>query len=83
MNHQYPLITDSGGFQVFSLAYGSVQREISTQGKELEKADQNEEEEGVKKRRKFDSGNSVIKVNTILLKLIHYLLFPFGFYLLD
>ena len=32
-----PLITDSGGFQVFSLAYGSVHEELSTGG-ELKRA---------------------------------------------
>ena len=32
-----PFITDSGGFQVFSLAYGSVQAELSSQG-ELKRA---------------------------------------------
>eukprot|EP00559_Dactyliosolen_fragilissimus_P002953 CAMPEP_0184862576 /NCGR_PEP_ID=MMETSP0580-20130426/7026_1 /TAXON_ID=1118495 /ORGANISM="Dactyliosolen fragilissimus" /LENGTH=255 /DNA_ID=CAMNT_0027360509 /DNA_START=407 /DNA_END=1171 /DNA_ORIENTATION=- len=32
-----PLITDSGGFQVFSLAYGSVQESLDTQG-ELKRA---------------------------------------------
>lgn len=32
-----PLITDSGGFQVFSLAYGSVQEELSSGG-ELKRA---------------------------------------------
>lgn len=32
-----PFITDSGGFQVFSLAYGSVQEELSSQG-ELKRA---------------------------------------------
>ena len=58
MNHKHPLITDSGGFQVFSLAYGSVQREIST-GKVL---DESTIEDGVKKRRQFAAGSSVIKV---------------------
>lgn len=32
-----PFITDSGGFQVFSLAYGSVHEELSSQG-ELKRA---------------------------------------------
>ena len=57
MNHRYPLITDSGGFQVFSLAYGSVHREVTT-GQPLEA----QEEAGVKKRRSFASGSSVLKV---------------------
>ncbi len=30
-----PMITDSGGFQVFSLSYGSVHKEIKSQGKKL------------------------------------------------
>jgi queuine tRNA-ribosyltransferase len=36
-NRDGPFITDSGGFQVFSLAYGSVQEELSSKG-ELKKA---------------------------------------------
>lgn len=32
MNRPYPIITDSGGFQVFSLAYGSVKEEIKSKG---------------------------------------------------
>ena len=35
--HDRPFITDSGGFQVFSLAYGSVQEELSSKG-ELKRA---------------------------------------------
>ena len=33
MNRTMPIITDSGGFQVFSLAYGSVHDEIKSKGK--------------------------------------------------
>lgn len=33
MNRSSPLITDSGGFQVFSLAYGSVHEELKSSGK--------------------------------------------------
>jgi queuine tRNA-ribosyltransferase len=33
MNRNRPIITDSGGFQVFSLAYGSVHDELSMKGK--------------------------------------------------
>lgn len=33
MNRSMPLITDSGGFQVFSLAYGSVHDELKSRGK--------------------------------------------------
>ncbi len=32
MNRQQPIITDSGGFQVFSLAYGGVANEIKSRG---------------------------------------------------
>ncbi|MBL4819189.1 MAG: tRNA-guanosine(34) transglycosylase [Deltaproteobacteria bacterium] len=32
MNRGMPIITDSGGFQVFSLAYGSVASELKSQG---------------------------------------------------
>jgi queuine tRNA-ribosyltransferase len=32
MNRKMPLITDSGGFQVFSLAYGTVHQELKSQG---------------------------------------------------
>lgn len=32
MNRPFPLITDSGGFQVFSLAYGGVTKELKSQG---------------------------------------------------
>lgn len=33
INRKNPLITDSGGFQVFSLAFGSVHEELKSQGK--------------------------------------------------
>ncbi|HJN37301.1 MAG TPA: tRNA guanosine(34) transglycosylase Tgt [Gammaproteobacteria bacterium] len=33
MNRHAPIITDSGGFQVFSLAYGSVANELKSSGK--------------------------------------------------
>lgn len=33
INYHAPLITDSGGFQVFSLAYGSVHSELKSHGK--------------------------------------------------
>lgn len=32
MNRKHPLITDSGGFQVFSLAYGTVKDELKSKG---------------------------------------------------
>ena len=33
MNRKTPIITDSGGFQVFSLAYGTVFEELKSSGK--------------------------------------------------
>jgi queuine tRNA-ribosyltransferase len=33
MNRNMPIITDSGGFQVFSLAYGTVKEELKSKGK--------------------------------------------------
>lgn len=33
IKRKHPLITDSGGFQVFSLAYGSVHNELKSRGK--------------------------------------------------
>jgi queuine tRNA-ribosyltransferase len=33
MNRTMPIITDSGGFQVFSLAYGSIKDELKSKGK--------------------------------------------------
>lgn len=36
INRQLPIITDSGGFQVFSLAYGSVEGELKSKGKKTE-----------------------------------------------
>ncbi|HPE84687.1 MAG TPA: tRNA-guanine transglycosylase, partial [Chlamydiales bacterium] len=32
INRKLPIITDSGGFQVFSLAYGSVANELKSKG---------------------------------------------------
>ena len=32
MNRPFPIITDSGGFQIFSLAYGSVKDELKSKG---------------------------------------------------
>lgn len=36
INRHLPIITDSGGFQVFSLAYGSVEGEIKSEGRKRE-----------------------------------------------
>ena len=35
MNRQMPLITDSGGFQVFSLMYGGITKELKSNGKKI------------------------------------------------
>ncbi len=37
MNRKQPLITDSGGFQVFSLMYGTVNEELKSKGKKQQK----------------------------------------------
>ncbi len=48
INRKLPIITDSGGFQVFSLAYGSVASELKSQGtKKTEQAVLKINEEGV------------------------------------
>ena len=39
INRNAPIITDSGGFQVFSLAYGTVKDELKSKG--TKKADNN------------------------------------------
>ena len=36
MNRTMPIITDSGGFQVFSLAYGGVASELKSKGKKIQ-----------------------------------------------
>jgi len=51
-----PFITDSGGFQVFSLAYGSVQEELSSKG-ELKRAG------GGKKNYRNGMGKDAVKVS--------------------
>ncbi|MEC8307245.1 MAG: tRNA guanosine(34) transglycosylase Tgt [Chlamydiota bacterium] len=35
MRRSQPIITDSGGFQIFSLAYGSIHQELKSQGKKM------------------------------------------------
>lgn len=52
-----PFITDSGGFQVFSLAYGSVQEELSSKG-ELKRA-----KTGSKKSNHHSEGKDAVKVS--------------------
>lgn len=60
INRKKPIITDSGGFQVFSLAYGTVKDEIKSKGK---KRAQNSvakiTEEGVTFR-SYRDGNKII-----------------------
>ena len=50
-----PFITDSGGFQVFSLAYGSVHEELSSKG-ELKRSG------GRNKHHRNDMGHDAVKV---------------------
>ncbi len=38
LNRKNPIITDSGGFQVFSLLYGGVHNELKSKGKKQEKS---------------------------------------------
>ena len=57
-NRQKPFITDSGGFQVFSLAYGSVQEELSSKG-ELKRASRGKN----KNRSRRDMGKDAVKVS--------------------
>ncbi|KAL3943182.1 MAG: hypothetical protein SGBAC_002743 [Bacillariaceae sp.] len=52
-NRHQPFITDSGGFQVFSLAYGSVHEELSSKG-ELKRASR-----GSKRAKSYGSKNPV------------------------
>jgi queuine tRNA-ribosyltransferase len=48
MNRKQPLITDSGGFQVFSLMYGTVNEELKSKGKkQLKNSVLKIDEEGV------------------------------------
>lgn len=57
-NRNGPFITDSGGFQVFSLAYGSVHEELSSKG-ELKRANIKDPK---KKFRKDVIGKDAVKV---------------------
>jgi queuine tRNA-ribosyltransferase len=55
-----PFITDSGGFQVFSLAYGSVHEELSSKG-ELKRAASNNNKKGYYRRN--DMGKDAVTVS--------------------
>lgn len=55
--HDRPFITDSGGFQVFSLAYGSVQEELASKG-ELKRASSG----SAKNRNHAATGKNAVKV---------------------
>ena len=57
VNRQKPFITDSGGFQVFSLAYGSVHEELSSKG-ELKRANR-----GSNKHNHHVMGKDAVKVS--------------------
>ena len=60
MNRKFPIITDSGGFQVFSLAYGSVASELKSSGKKQTKSSVLKiDEEGVLFR-SYRDGNTVL-----------------------
>lgn len=48
-----PLITDSGGFQVFSLAYGSVHEELNSKGGELKRSNS-------KKNQRYSDNNASV-----------------------
>jgi queuine tRNA-ribosyltransferase len=52
-----PFITDSGGFQVFSLAYGSVHEELTSKGGELKRAGSKS------KHYRSDIGKDAVKVS--------------------
>jgi len=56
--HDRPFITDSGGFQVFSLAYGSVHEELSSKG-ELKRRSTTKN----KHHRRHDMGKDAVKVS--------------------
>jgi queuine tRNA-ribosyltransferase len=53
-----PLITDSGGFQVFSLAYGSVQESLDSEG-ELKRASRKKDRGGSKNTKNAHGGQDV------------------------
>ncbi len=60
MNRNAPIITDSGGFQVFSLAYGTVKDELKSKGqKKLDSAVLRIDEEGVLFR-SYRNGDKVL-----------------------
>lgn len=54
-----PFITDSGGFQVFSLAYGSVHEELSSQG-ELKRAKRGKKAASSSSLEEPQSGNTIM-----------------------
>jgi len=60
MNRKAPIITDSGGFQVFSLAYGTVKDELKSKGKKkLDSAVLRIDEDGVLFR-SYRNGDKVL-----------------------
>ena len=54
-----PFITDSGGFQVFSLAYGSVHEELSSQG-ELKRAKRGKKANGDEQSQSQSGNNNIM-----------------------
>lgn len=60
MNRQMPIITDSGGFQVFSLAYGGVASELKSKGtKRIDSTVLKVTEDGVLFR-SYKDGNKIL-----------------------
>lgn len=57
-NTSRPFITDSGGFQVFSLAHGSVHEDLTSRGGELKKKNSSSKN----KHRRVDLGQDAVSV---------------------
>lgn len=62
MNRTQPIITDSGGFQVFSLAYGTVHDELKGRAKKKSNGSQCEDSPGSPRREGSQGGSSIIKI---------------------
>jgi queuine tRNA-ribosyltransferase len=61
--HDRPFITDSGGFQVFSLAYGSVQEELSSGGELKRSQPKGKKRDSAFKWRHDVTGKDAVKVS--------------------
>lgn len=57
-----PFITDSGGFQVFSLAYGSVQEELSSKGELKRSSNRKKQSDEKNKSNSHMDGKDAVKV---------------------